>query len=177
MISRLTQISLLLAVISTSSLRAQPAKRAASATAHPPATLAQLMRGILFPASNVIFAAQTQDPASIKPAADPSSSPNLLTSTYGKWDAVENSSLALAEVATLLTVSDRKCSNGVDVPLRNPDWAKFVQGLREAGLKAYVAAQSKNQDKVIDAANDVTAACENCHEKYREKPDLSQRCR
>lgn len=177
MISRFAQTVLLLAIISTASLRAQPARRGTGAVTHPPATLAQLMRGILFPASNVIFAAQTQDPASIKPAADPSSSPNLLTSTYGKWDAVENSSLALAEVATLLTEPGRKCSNGADVPLRNPDWVKFVQGLREAGLKAYAAAQSKNQDKVIDAANDVTAACENCHEKYREKPDLSQRCK
>ena len=84
----------------------------------PPATLAQLMRGIIFPASNVIFAAQTENPADVKPAAKPAMSPNLLTSTFGKWDAVENSSLALAEVTTLLTISGRKCSNGVDVPLK-----------------------------------------------------------
>lgn len=141
-----------------------------------PANLAQLMRGIIYPSSNVIFAAQTQNPAEIKPAADPAMSPNLLTSSYGKWDAVESSSLALAEAASLLTAAGRKCSNGIDVPVRNPDWAKLVQALRESGINAYKAAETKNQEKIIDATNDVTLACDNCHEKYR-KPKLSERCK
>lgn len=173
---RTFQTIVILAVAPLAYPQARPSAKGASVAA-PPANLAQLMRGIVYPASNVIFAAQTQNPAEIKPAADPAMSPNLLTSTYGKWDAVENSSLALAEVATLLTVSGRKCSNGVDVPVKNPDWPKFVAALRQAGMVAYKAAQSKDQDKIVDAANDVTAACENCHEKYREKPDLAQRCK
>jgi hypothetical protein len=143
----------------------------------PPANLAQLMRGIIYPSSNVIFAAQTQNPAEIKPAADPAMSPNLLTSSYGKWDAVENSSLALAEAATLLTTVGRKCSNGLDVPLKDTGWTKMVQSLRQAGLTAYKAAQIKNQEKIIDAANDVTTACETCHEKYRDKASPSDRCK
>ena len=61
--------------------------------------------------------------------------------------------------------------------MKNPDWAKLVQALRQAGITAYKSAQTKNQEKVIDAANDVTMACENCHEKYREKPNLSERCK
>jgi hypothetical protein len=142
-----------------------------------PANLAQLMRGIIYPSSNVIFAAQTQNPAEIKPAVDPSMSPNLLTSSYGKWDAVENSSLALSEAASLLTIPGRKCSNGIEVPVRSPDWGKLVQALRQAGLTAYKAAQTKNQEKITDAANDVTGACENCHEKYRDKPSLAERCK
>lgn len=164
------------ALLALAPLAFSQARTSAGAT-RPPATLAQLMRGIIYPASNVVFAAQTQDPAQIKPAADPAMSPNLLTSAYGKWDAVENSSLALAEVATLLTVPGRKCSNGVDVPLKNPDWSKLVEALRQSGINSYKAALTKNQDKIVDAANDITAACENCHEKYREKPDLSQRCK
>ena len=45
-------------------------------------TLLQVMRGILYPASNVAFAAQSDDPATIKPATpDPATSPNPLTST------------------------------------------------------------------------------------------------
>jgi len=158
-------------------LMAQPAPAKRAPATRPPANLAQLMRGIIYPSSNVIFAAQTQNPAEIKPATDPAMSPNLLTSTYGKWDAVENSSLALAEAASLLDSVGRKCSNGVDVPLKNAEWAKLVQALRQAGMTAYKAAQTKNQEKVVDAANDVTAACENCHEKFREKPNLSDRCK
>lgn len=170
------KLSLLIAICLTE-LSAQTPAAKAPASIRTPASLAQLMRGMIYPASNVIFAAQTQNPAEIKLAADPAMSPNLLTSTYGKWDAVENSSLALAEAASLLGAAGRKCSNGVDVPLKNPDWPKLVQALREAGMTAYKAAQTKNQEKIIDAANDVTAACENCHEKYREKPNLAQRCK
>jgi hypothetical protein len=141
------------------------------------ANLAQLMKGILFPSSNVIFAAQGQNPAEVPPARDPSTATDPLANSYGKWQAVENSALALAESANLLTIPGRKCSNGRDVPMGNPDWAKFVQGLRDAGMKAYKAAQAENQDQILDAADTMTTACANCHEKYREKPTLADRCK
>ena len=140
----------------------------------PPANLAQLMKGIVYPSANVFFVAQSDDPAAITPDSKPSVSPNLLTSTFGKWEAVENSALAMAESASLLALPGRKCSNGVDVPIRNADWARFVQELREAGLTAYKAAQSRNQDNVLSAADVVTTACSHCHGRYREK---ASRCR
>jgi hypothetical protein len=141
------------------------------------ATLAQLMKGILFPNSNVIFFAQGEDPAKVPAAKDPSVATDPLANTYGKWEAVENSGLALAEAANLLTIPGRKCSNGLPVPMGNADWPKFVQGLREAGMKAYKAAQSKDMDKIVDAADTMTTACANCHDKYREKPILADRCK
>ena len=134
------------------------------------AVLGQVMRGILFPNANVIFAAQSQNPADVKPEADPSLSTNPLASSYGGWTAVENSGLALTEAANLLIIPGRKCSNGRDVPMQNADWGKFVQGLRDAGMAAYKAAQSKNQDSIVDAAGVVTTACADCHDKYRDKP-------
>jgi cytochrome c553 len=141
------------------------------------ANLAQLMKGILFPNSNVIFFAQSEDPAKVPPAKDPSTATDPLADTYGKWEAVENSSLALVEAANLLTIPGRKCSNGLPVPIGNADWPKFVQGLRDAGMKAYKASQSKDMDKMLDAADTMTTACANCHEKYREKPTLADRCK
>jgi cytochrome c556 len=54
--------------------------------------------------------------------------------------------------------------------MNNPDWPMLVQGLRDAGKKAYEAGQSKNQDKILDAADAMTTACANCHDKYRDKP-------
>jgi hypothetical protein len=164
----------------SASLMAQTPASARPAAAQRPqvvATLGQLMQGILFPNSNVIFAAQSDNPAEAPPAKDPSMATNPLASTYGKWEAVENSSLAIVEAANLLTLPGRKCSNGLAVPLQNADWAKFVQGLRDAGMTAYKAAQSKNQDKIVDAADVLTTACANCHEKYREKPNLADRCK
>ena len=140
-------------------------------------SLAQVMRGILFPNSNVIFFAQSNNPADVKPAADPSASLDPLSSTYGGWTAVENSSIALAEASNLLIIPGRKCSNGRAVPLNNPDWAKFVQGLRQASMMAYRAAQSKNQDKMLDAADAITTGCMNCHDRYRDKPGgVAGRC-
>jgi hypothetical protein len=141
------------------------------------ANLAQLMKGILFPNSNVVFFAQSENPAAVPPAKDPSTATDPLADTYGKWAAVENSSLALVEAANLLTIPGRKCSNGLPVPIGNADWPKFVQGLRDAGMKAYKAAQSKDMDKILDASDAMTTACANCHERYREKATLAERCK
>jgi cytochrome c556 len=157
-----------------------PPKAAAKAAAparQNPATLAQLMKGILYPSSNVIFAAQGDNPNDVPPAKDPATAVNPLASSYGKWEAVENAGLAISEAANLLTVPGRKCSNGLPVPVTNADWSKLVQGLRDAGMAAYKAAQSKNQDKILDAADVMTTACANCHDKYREKPTPAGRCK
>jgi cytochrome c556 len=159
---------------------AQSPARGAAVTATAPkvqATLAQLMKGTLYPASNVIFAAQDQNPADAPRAKDPNMATDLLASSYGKWEAVENSALAIAEVANLLTLPGRKCANGLDVPLKNADWAKFVQELQEAGMTAYAAAQTKNQDKMTDVADLMTTACKNCHDKYRDRAKLADRCK
>jgi cytochrome c553 len=144
------------------------------------------MKGIIFPASNVIFAASRENPAALKPAEDPAMATDPLVGSYGKWEAVENSAVAIAEAANLLILPGRKCSNGLDVPVKNPDWAQFVQGLREAAMITYKAAQSKSQEKMVDAAATLNAACANCHDRYRvandlvprvEKPDFADRCK
>jgi hypothetical protein len=169
---------LVFAVVPFSGLsNAQIPARGTTPASATPASLSQVMKGILYPASNVIFAAQTKNPDDVKPAADPSMATDPLASSYGKWQAVENSALAIAEAASLLTAPGRKCSNGLAVPLKNPDWPKLVQGLREAGITTYKAAQSKNQEKVVAAADAISTACENCHEKYREKPAPADRCK
>jgi hypothetical protein len=135
------------------------------------------MRGTLYPASNVVFAAQDQNPNDVPRAKDPNMATDPLTSIFGKWAAVENSALAIAEVASLLSVPGRKCTNGVEVPVTNPDWVKFVQELRDAGISSYAAAQTKNQDKMIEAADVMTKACAHCHNKYREKRNPADRCK
>ena len=153
------------------------AAKAAAPAGRNPATLAQLMKGILFPSSNVIFFAQSDNPNDVPPAKDPALAVNPLASAYGKWEAVENAGLAITEAANLLTVPGRKCSNGVPVPVTNADWPKLVQGLRDAGIAAYKAAQSKDMDKILDASDTMTTACANCHDKYREKPTPAGRCK
>jgi hypothetical protein len=169
----------LLGVCQAQTPKTGAAKAPAAAAMKPEvvADLRQLMRGILFPNSNVIFFAQEEDPAKVPPAKDPSLSPNPLASTYGGWTAVENSARALSEAANLLIIPGRKCGNGLPVPINSPDWAKFVQGLRQTSEEAYKAAQSKNMDNILMAAGDLSTACSNCHDKWREKPTLEDRCK
>ena len=140
------------------------------------ANMLQLMRGVLYPASNVIFTAQTDDPATFKPAARTSTSSDPLTSAYGGWVAVENSGLALAEAANLLIIP-RTCANGKPAPIQNADWKMWVQELRDAGMAAYKAGQAKDQDAILEAAGAVSDACLHCHNKYRQVPGgMPNRC-
>ena len=133
--------------------------------------LRQVMRGILFPNSNVVFLAQSTDPATVPKDADGTTSVNPLASVYGGWEAIENSSIALAEAANLLTIPGRMCANGKPVPVQSADWQRFVQGLRDAGMASYKAAQTKDMDKMLDAADTLTNACSECHDVYREKSE------
>ena len=169
-----TLLALLVATALSISVDAQ---QPAASGPKPVANLTQLMRGTLYPESNVVFAAQDTNPGEVPHAKDPGMSTDLLTSQYGKWEAVENSALAIADVASLLTLPGRKCANGLDVPLANPDWAKFVQELRDAGMTAYAAAQTKNQDKMTEAADVMTTACKNCHDRYRDRRKPADRCK
>src|SRR5687767_14406873 len=132
--------------------------------AKPESNLLQVMRAILFPNSNIIFDAQNEDPGAPKKEA---AAEGKYGNVYGGWLAVENASLALSESANLLMLPGRLYGNGKPVPLTRPDWIKFVAELRTAGQAAYKAAQSKNQDNIVDAAGVVTEACAACHDVYR----------
>ena len=63
----------------------------------------------------------------------------------------------------------RRCENGKPVPINDPDWIKFTNGLAEAGKAAYKASQSRNQEAVSDVSNQVADSCLNCHQVYRDK--------
>lgn len=130
--------------------------------------LRQLMLGIFFPASNVVFAAQ-DDLKNFPEAEDAAVSPNPLTSIYGGWEAVENAALALSEASNLLLISGRLCSNGQPVPLQRPDWPTLVQVMRDAAAAAYKAAQSESQEAMVNVSDTLTQACAGCHNVYRDK--------
>jgi len=153
------------------------APKPATPEVHVDATMNQLMQGIVFPNSNVIFATQTENPADVKTASKPAIATDPLTSVFGKWQAVENSALAIAESANLLMLPGRKCANGVDVPLKNADWAEFVKEMRSAGLASYKAAQAKNLEQIVASTDGLAQSCQNCHQKYRDVRGAENRCR
>src|SRR5256885_10598896 len=147
------------------SLRAQTPSTTAAQEVH--ANMTQLMRGVLYPAANVVFSAQTDDPGDVKPipGRDPSMATDPLTSSFGGWQAIENAALALAESANLLSIPGRICSNGTPAPIKDPAWAAFLQQLRDVSTMAYKAAQAKDQQKMIEISEPLSAACGGCHRK------------
>jgi mono/diheme cytochrome c family protein len=149
----------------------------AQAPSFPPfGNLAQVMRGILFPASNIIFDVQTKDPA--KKVVGASTSDSSLTDrfadVYQGWALVDYAAVTLVESAPMMLTPGRRCENGKPVPVDRPDWIKFTQGLVEAGQAAYKASQSRNQDAVIEATNQVADSCLNCHRAYRDRRNIAR---
>jgi hypothetical protein len=147
------------------------ASPAANQAARVEGSLGQVMRGILFPNSNIIFDAQNTDPEEKAKQTE-----TLYGNVYGGWLEVENAAIAIAESANLLIIPGRNCMNGKPVPLDQSDWPGFVQGLRDAAQESYRAAQTKNQDEIVNAAGVLTEACAACHDKYREKANEADRC-
>jgi hypothetical protein len=154
---------------------APPPPAAPAATAH--ANLAQLMRGIPFPSSNIIFDTQSRDPgAPVEPADTGAGATAAYSNVYGGWQAVENNALAIAETANLLLIPGRFCENGRPVPIEREDFRRFTAGLADAGNTALKAAQTKNLDAMVEVSGTVSDACAACHEVYRDKDDPKDRC-
>jgi hypothetical protein len=171
----------LVSLLILSSCSRQPGAPAAPA-AQVQGSLNQVMRGILFPNSNVIFDAQNKDPGAPPDPADPGAVTNPYANLYGGWEAVENASVALFEAANLVQLPGRKCQNGKPVPLEEDTFRKGLAALRDTSLNAYKAAQSKDLTTLVAVADKLALACSTCHDVYRDrlvngKPiTMEQRC-
>lgn len=151
----------------TTSATAQPV------SFQPTGNLSQVMRGIFFPSSNIIFNVQTRDPA--EPMAGYESGKGGFSwvdwgaGIYPGWELVDYAALAIAEAAPLLMTPDRRCENGKRVPVERADWIKYTQELIEAGRAVYKASQTRSQAAVSDVTERLSDACLNCHVVYRDK--------
>jgi len=146
-------------------------------SSRPLGNLAQVMRGILFPSSNLIFNVQTQDPGAPKtaPGYEPGATAGFSwvdwgAGIYSRWELVDYAAVSLAESAPLLLTPGRRCENGKPVPVERADWVKYTADLVDAAKAAYRASQSRNQDAVSESTNQLAEACLNCHMAYRDKP-------
>ena len=160
-----------------SPVRAQGVAPVASqAPVFPAGNLNQVMRGILFPSSNIIFIVQLNDPGAPPKPAQPGAGANERMSLtewgagiYTGWQIVDYAAVAIAESAPLMLTPGRRCENGRPVPVERADWIKFSQELAEAGRAAYRASQTRSQQAVSEATNQLADACMHCHQVYRDK--------
>jgi mono/diheme cytochrome c family protein len=160
--------------------RAVPAAAAAqgagaAAKTYPPlGNMAQLMRGIFFPNSNLIFTVQTHDPAA-KPETKVDASTQSKgfswvdwgAGIYGGWELVDNAAIALADAAPLMLVPMR-CENGRQAPVTEPEWIKYTEQMIEVSRRLYKLSQTRNQEAVSDATGDLSDSCAACHAAYRD---------
>lgn len=145
---------------------------AAALAAQPMGNLAQIMRGILFPSSNLIFSVQGQDPAAPKPPYKPDAGgfnwADWGAGIYPGWELVDYAAISIADVAPLLLVP-RRCENGRPAPVERADWVKYTHEMVDAARAVYKAAQTRNQEAVSESTNQLADACLNCHVVYRDK--------
>jgi mono/diheme cytochrome c family protein len=141
---------------------------------YPPlGNMAQLMRGIFFPNSNLIFTVQTNDPAAKPEKVDASTQSRGFSwidwgaGIYGGWELVDNAAIALADASPLMLVPMR-CENGRQAPVSEPEWIKYTERLIEVSRRIYKISQTRNQEAVAEATGDLSDACAACHGTYRE---------
>lgn len=153
-----------------------PAQAPAAPALPPAGTLAQVMRGILFPSSNLIFNVQRHDPGAPLPQRPASQSPDAGFSwvdwgagIYSGWELVDYAAVALAESAALMLTPGRLCENGNPVPVGDPEWVRFTMELAEAGRAAYKASQTRNQETVSEVTEQLALSCSHCHGVYRDR--------
>jgi hypothetical protein len=111
-------------------------------TFQPVGTTLQVMRAMVIPSSDAIFAVPGNPPKTDK-----------------EWTAVQNNALILAESGNLLMMAGRSKDNG--------EWMKDSKALVDAGNAAFKAANAKDLNKLGDVSDDILATCENCHNKYK----------
>ena len=160
-------------VFPTARASAAPAVTAsAPSLAQAEGNLAELMRAIAFPASNIIFNVQIKNPDAW-PKKAPASSPfdyaEWGSTVYPGWLAVDQAAVAIAETAPLLLTPGRRCQNGRPVPVDRADWKKYVAELADVGRLAHRASQARDFEAFVDISDKLNDACANCHKVYRDK--------
>jgi mono/diheme cytochrome c family protein len=156
-----------------------PAGRAAgprsSPRSYPPTgTLNQLMRGVFFPNSNLLFTVQTRDPAAPVPPPDPAAKGAGFSvfewgqGIYTGWPVIENAATALADAAPWMLSPGLRCENGNLAPVTEPDWIRFTEEMVSVAKRGYRLVQTKNQEAVSEWTGDLSDACAACHGTYRD---------
>jgi hypothetical protein len=155
--------------------RPAAAQAAGSMKAYPPlGNMAQLMRGIFFPNSNLLFTVQTRDPAAPAPAPTAEQQKQGFSvfdwgqGIYGGWQMIDNAAIAIADAGPLMLVPGIRCENGRIAPVTEPEWIKYTEDMIAVARRMYKLSQARDQEAVAEATGDLSDSCAACHGAYRE---------
>ena len=153
---------------------ASATRPATTAAYTPTGTLNQLMRGIFFPNSNLLFTVQTRDPAAPVPPPDPAAKGAGFSvfewgqGIYTGWPVIENAAAAIADASPWMLSPGLRCENGRLAPVTEPDWIRFTEQMVSVARRGYRLAQTRNQEAVSEWTGDLSDACLACHSVYRD---------
>jgi hypothetical protein len=129
---------------------AEPAQTVVMGT--PVASVQQIMRGIVAPASTVVY-------RSVATTVSASGIEEKAPRNDDEWADVARNAAMLAESGNLLMLGDRAVDRG--------DWITISQQLVKAAMMAVKAAEAKSTDDIITAGGEINITCANCHAKYQ----------
>lgn len=98
---------------------------------------------VITPASDALFQAESQPPATAK-----------------GWQKVVSGAADLSRAAQGLESMESAKSRQA--------WLQFARALGAAAERAARAAQARNQDDLVSANGDIVSVCEDCHAQYRD---------
>ncbi len=85
--------------------------------------------------------------------------------TDDEWRIVEYYAIQLAAAGPAITLGGigESDNNWVLSPL----WTDYAQAMTDTAMQAMIAAQDHDQPMLLKAGNDLTDACEGCHETFK----------
>jgi len=173
--------ALAIAVASCSSQKAappQPSPQQLLGDLKPVVSVKELMRDMIDPASDFVFDA----------VSDVSTKSGIVQNrpkTDADWERIRFGAVTMAEGVYLLKVArpfappgDENDSKGENPPELSPAqikakiekdpvmWNAKIEALRNVGLQVMDIVKRKDVNELWDAADNLDAACENCHVEY-----------
>ena len=153
------------------------AGNAGPASASSPAgNLQQVMRGIMFPNSNILFTVQTHDPGEKKKAGDATYNGGFNWAMWGNdlysgWDIVDYAAIALAESAPLMLTPGRRCekrpAGSGERSRLDPIYERNGRGGEEPPI---ARRRPETREKVSGYHRRYRVdACLHCHQVFRDK--------
>jgi hypothetical protein len=119
--------------------------------AAPVASVKQIMRGIVAPASAAIYNA-------VSTTVTEKGTEDVQPRNDREWEAVGSSAIVLVEAANLLKIEGRAKDQG--------DWLRMSDALAKAAMQSYRAAEKKSVEGLLASGEVLNNSCDSCHRNY-----------
>ena len=120
-------------------------------TAAPAATVKQIMRGIVVPASTAVYDA-------VSTTVTQQGTTEVFPRNDAEWERVGSSAMAIVEAANLLKAGGRARDRG--------DWLRMSDAMVKGAMQSYRAAERKDVEALLAAGEALNNSCDSCHRNY-----------